>query len=89
MFYVICTVCLKYQCIEGMVVLGRFLVAPSSYTKLVKAVYRQRMYLYLVQFSGMLHCWLHRYYTRIRTLGSSLVVSVISNVFINIHEYDI
>ena len=52
---------------------GRFSVAPSSYTKLVRVVYRQRMYLYLVQFSGMLQCWLQRYHARIRTLGSSLV----------------
>ena len=51
----------------------RFSVAPSSYKKLVGAVYRQRMYLYLVQFSGMLHCWLQRYHATIRTLGSSLV----------------
>ena len=52
---------------------GRFPVAPSSYTQLVRTVYRQRMYLYLVQFSGMLYCWLQRYHARIRTLGSSLV----------------
>ena len=41
---------------------GRFLVAPSSYMymKLVRAVYRQNIYYYLVQFSGMLHCWLQR-----------------------------
>ena len=51
---------------------GRFPVA-SSYRKLVKAVYRQRMYLYFVQFSGILHCRLQRYHARIRTLGSSLV----------------
>ena len=43
-----------------------------SYIKLVKAVYRQRMYLYLVQFSGMLHCWLQRYYTRIELYDSPL-----------------
>ena len=56
---------------------GRFLVAPSSYTKLVRAMYhRQRIYLYLVQFSGMLHSWLQRYHARIRTLGSSLVMLV-------------
>ena len=69
----ICTVCLICQCIEGMALWGRFSVAPSSYTKLVRAVYRQRMYLHLVQFPGMLHCWLQRYHTRIRALGSSLV----------------
>ena len=39
----------------------------SSYTKLVRAVYRQRVYNYLVQFSGMLHCWLQRCHVRIRT----------------------
>ena len=47
--------------------------APSSYTQFVSVVYRQRMYLYLVQFSGMLQCWLQRYHARIRTLGSSIV----------------
>ena len=52
---------------------GRFLVAPSSYTKLVRAGHRQRIYLYLVQFSGILLCWLQKYHARIRTLGSSLV----------------
>ena len=52
---------------------GSSLAAPSSYIKLVKAVYRQRIYYYLVQFSGMLHFWLQRYHVRIRTLGSSLV----------------
>ena len=41
--------------------------------KHVRAVYRQRIYYYLVKFSGMLHCWLQRYHTRIRTLRSSLV----------------
>ena len=56
---------------------GSFRVAPSSYTKLVKAVYRQRMHLYLVQFSGMSHYWLQRYSARIRTLGSSPVCSQI------------
>ena len=30
-------------------------------------------YYYLVKFSGMLHRWLQRYHTRIRTLRSSLV----------------
>ena len=52
---------------------GRFLAAPSSYIKLVRAVYKQRLYYYLIQFSGMLHCWLQRYHARVRTLGSSLV----------------
>ena len=69
----LCTVSQIGQCIEGMAVLGSFLAAPSSYIKLVRAVYRQRIYYYLVQFSGMLHCWLQRYHARIRTLGSSLV----------------
>ena len=32
-----------------------------------------QIYNYLVQFSGMLHCWLQRYHARIRTFGSSLV----------------
>ena len=54
---------------------GRFPTTPSSDTKLIKVVYRQRMYLYLVQFSGMLHHGLQRYDARIRTLGSSLVDS--------------
>ena len=40
---------------------------------LVRGVYRQRMYFYLVQFSCILHCWLQRYHARIRTLGSSHV----------------
>ena len=35
--------------------LGRFSVAPSSYIKAVGAVYRERIYYCLVQFSGMLH----------------------------------
>ena len=69
-----CTVCLIGQCIEGMAVLGCFLATPSSYIKLVRAVSKQRMYYYLIQFSGMLHCWLQRYHARIKTLGSSLVV---------------
>ena len=51
----------------------RFLVAPSSYTKIVKAEYRLRIYLYLVRFSGMSHYWLQRYRARVRTLGSPLV----------------
>ena len=54
--------------------LGRFLTTPSSYIKLAKAVYKQRIYYYLIQFSGMLHCWLQRYHTGIKTLGSSLVL---------------
>ena len=37
------------------------------------AVYRQRVYLYLLQFSDQSRYWLQRYRTRIRTLGSSLV----------------
>ena len=53
-------ICLIGQCIEGMAVLGRFLAAPSSYIKLIKAAYKQRIYYYLIQFSGMLHCWLQR-----------------------------
>ena len=66
-------ICLIGQCIEGMAVLGRFLAAPSSYIKLIKAAYKQRIYYYLIQFSGMLHCWLQRYHVRIRTLRSPLV----------------
>ena len=31
----------------------RFPFAPSSYLKLAKGVYRQRIYYYFVQFSGM------------------------------------
>ena len=53
---------------------GSFLAAPSSYIKLVRVVYRQRIYYYLVRFSGVLHCWLQRYHARIRTLGSCLVL---------------
>ena len=52
---------------------SHFLAAPSSYIKLVRAVYKQRIYYCLIQFSGMLHCWLQIYHARIRTLGSSLV----------------
>ena len=37
-------------------------------------MYRQRIYYYLVQFLSMWHRWLQRYYTRIRTLRSSLVL---------------
>ena len=51
----------------------KFPVAPLRYINHVKAVYRQRIYYYLVKFSGMLHDWLQRYHTRIRTLRSSLV----------------
>ena len=51
----------------------RFPVAPSSDTKLIIAMYRQKMYLYLVQFSGMMHHGLQRYHASIRILGSSLV----------------
>ena len=51
---------------------GRFPVAPSSYIILVRAVYRQRIYYYFVQFWGMLHCWLQRYHARITTFGTSL-----------------
>ena len=47
---------------------GRLPVTPSSYIKLVKELYRQRIYHYLVQFQGMLHCWLQSYHARIRTL---------------------
>ena len=35
--------------------------------KLAKAVYRQGIYYYLVQFSCMLHRWLQKYHARIRT----------------------
>ena len=56
-----------------MAVLDRFPVTPSNYIKHIKAVYRQRIYNYLIKFSGMLHRWLQRYHTRIRTLRSSLV----------------
>ena len=56
--------------------LGRFLATPSSYIKLVRAAYKQRIYYYLIQFSGKLHCWLQRYHTGIKTLGSSLVSDV-------------
>ena len=44
-----------------------------SKLQVVRTVYRQIMYLYLVQYSVMLYCWLQRYHARIRTLGSSLV----------------
>ena len=71
----ICTICLIGQCIEGIAVWDRFPVAPSNYIKDVRALYRQRTYYYLVQFSGMLHPWLQRYHTRIRTLRSSLVLA--------------
>ena len=54
---------------------GHFLAAPSSYIKRVRAVYKQRIYYCLIQFSGMLHCWLQIYHARIRTLGSSLVAA--------------
>ena len=40
----ICRLCLIGQYIEVMAVRGRFLVTPSSYIKLVRAVYRQRMF---------------------------------------------
>ena len=53
---------------------GRLPVAFLNYIKLVKTIYIQRIYHYLVQFFGMSHCWLQRYHERIRTLGSSLVV---------------
>ena len=46
-------------------------------------MYRIRIYYHLVQFSGMLHCWLQRYHARIKTLGSSLVflyIEFINNV---------
>ena len=33
----------------------RISVAPLSYIKVVKAVYRQIIYYHLVQFSGMMH----------------------------------
>ena len=56
-----------------------FQVASSSYIKLVRAVYKQRIYYYFIQFSGMLHCWLQRYHARIRTLGSSLVAAFINS----------
>ena len=55
-------------------------MAPSSNIKHVKAVYRQRIYYYVVQFSGMLHSRLQRYHTRIRTLRSSLLLLLSSNV---------
>ena len=45
---------LCYDCL-----LGRFLVAPSSYTKLVKAVYRQSIY-FIGTILGMQRCWLQR-----------------------------
>ena len=51
----------------------RFPVALSSYGKHVRAVYRQRIYYYVVQYLGMLHCRLQRYHTRNRTLRSSLI----------------
>ena len=57
---------------------GRFPVTPSSYIKLVRAVYRQRIYYYLVQYSGMLHCWLQRYHSRIKTFESSLIHMTLS-----------
>ena len=68
-----CIVCLIGQCIEGRAVLGSCLAAPSSYIRFVRAVYKQRIYYCLIQFSGMLHHWLQIYHARIRTLGSSLV----------------
>ena len=69
-----CTVCLIGQCIEGMAVLGSFSVHSFKLHKTCKAVYNQRICYYLIQFSGMLHCWLQRYQARIKILGSSLVV---------------
>ena len=67
MRFLICTTCLLSQCFEG-VFRGGFPVSPLSYKKLFRAVYRQKIYLYLVRFSGMLRCWLQRYSERIRTL---------------------
>ena len=70
----ICTTCLLSWCFEG-VFRGGFPVTPLSYINLFRAVYRQKIHLYLVRFSGMLRCWLQRYCERIRTFGTSLVQS--------------
>ena len=62
-------------------------MAPSSNIKHVKAVYRQRIYYYVVPFSGMLHSRLQRYHTRIRTLRSSLVLLLSSNVSLALETF--
>ena len=38
-------------------------------------MYRQIIHFYLIQFPGMLHCWLQRLYAMIRTFGTPLVHS--------------
>ena len=50
-----------------------FLQVTSNMSEQCIDKYRQRIYYYLVKFSGTLHRWLQRYHTRIRTLRSSLV----------------
>ena len=51
-----CMICLLSQCFEGICLFqGRFSVASSSYIKPFGAVFRQIVYFYLMQFSGMLH----------------------------------